>query len=92
MGRETAHEVIKEHAVAAVMALRTGETSRNDLLDRLAGDARLGIAKADLEIMLDEGKQRCGNAQVQVDHFVSQVDRILARVPEAKDYTPGSIL
>ena len=92
VGRETAHEVIKEHAVAAVMALRTGDATHNDLLDRLAADARLGIAKADLETMLDEGKQRCGNAQAQVAHFGTQVAEVLATYPEARDYSPGSIL
>jgi adenylosuccinate lyase len=32
IGRETAHEVIKEHAVAAARAYRAGESDRNDLV------------------------------------------------------------
>ena len=39
MGREQAHEVIKEHAVAAALARRAGDDA--DLLQRLADDDRL---------------------------------------------------
>ncbi|MGY8687188.1 MAG: adenylosuccinate lyase, partial [Verrucomicrobiales bacterium] len=92
VGRETAHEAIKEHAVAAVMALRTGDCQDNDLLDRLAADDRLGIPKARLEQLLEDGRQSCGNAQAQVDAFVEQVGALLETCPEAKDYAPGSIL
>ena len=39
VGREAAHEAIKENAVAAALAMREGRAERNDLLDRLAADA-----------------------------------------------------
>lgn len=42
-GRETAHEAIKEHALAAAKALRSGGDV--DLLSRLAGDKRVGLGK-----------------------------------------------
>jgi adenylosuccinate lyase len=92
VGRETAHEAIKEHAVAAVKALRTGEAQQNDLLDRLAADDRLGISRDRLEALLEGGRQACGNAQAQVDAFSVQVTALLEQYPEAKGYTPGSIL
>ena len=44
VGRETAHEVIKEHAVAVALEMREQGVDRNDLLERLAGDARLGLS------------------------------------------------
>ena len=43
VGRETAHEVIKEHAVAVALSMRDTGRSTNDLLDRLAADPRLGV-------------------------------------------------
>ena len=92
VGRETAHEAIKEHAVAAVMALRTGEAQQNDLLDRLAADARLGISRQRLDALLQSGRQACGNAQAQVNAFRTQVAALLEKYPEAKGYTPGPIL
>ena len=45
VGRETAHEVIKEHAVAVALEMREKGTDANDLLDRLAADGRLGLVR-----------------------------------------------
>ena len=43
VGREVAHEAIKEHAVAVALAMReAGGPGGEELLDRLAGDDRLG--------------------------------------------------
>ena len=41
-GREDAHSAIKEHAVATVRDLRDGKIRENDLIERLAGDSRVG--------------------------------------------------
>ena len=43
VGRETAHEVIKEHAVTVALAMREKGADRNDLLDRFAADERLQL-------------------------------------------------
>src|SRR5918992_1688559 len=42
VGRETAHEAIKEHAVAVALSMREQGAERNDLFERLASDQRLG--------------------------------------------------
>ena len=41
VGREAAHEAIKEHAVAVALACAQGQAS-NDVFERLAADPRLG--------------------------------------------------
>ncbi|CAM5232768.1 hypothetical protein SAVIM40S_06464 [Streptomyces avidinii] len=41
VGREAAHEVIKEHAVASALAMREQGAERNELLDKLAADERM---------------------------------------------------
>lgn len=92
VGRETAHEAIREHAVAAVQSMRTGSSQENDLVDRLAADERLGIPRARLEELLETGKRRSGNASAQVDAFVAEVEEELDRHPEARAYRPGVIL
>ena len=48
-GREAAHEAIKEHAVAVALAMREKGAADNDLLDRLAADARLPLDRAALD-------------------------------------------
>ena len=91
-GREEAHEAIKEHAVAAVLALRSGDSSGNDLLERLAADPRLGISLEDLQKHLADSRTKTGAAESQVDAFVAATREAIADFPEAPSYQPGSIL
>lgn len=65
IGRETAHEVIKEHAVAVSNDLRAGKIMENNLLDRLAEDGRLGIDRADLQAIFDSNSSATGMADAQ---------------------------
>lgn len=92
IGRETAHEVIKEHAVAAARAYRSGESDSNDLVTRLAGDSRLGMSEQELLACLDQGKANAGAAGAQVDAFVQEAEAFVATVDGAADYQPGQIL
>ncbi|HZZ18930.1 MAG TPA: adenylosuccinate lyase [Opitutaceae bacterium] len=90
-GRETAHEAIKEHSLAAVKAMRSG-TSGVELLDRLAGDKRIGLGKKALLAILAESARFVGAAPNQVDHFVSEVKPLAKRVKGAADYRPMRLL
>jgi len=92
VGRETAHEVIKEHAVATVYDLRNGAIRENDLLDRLANDGRLGISREELQTLFDNGKENCGNAITQTEYFVKATKALAESSPEAAAYAPGDIL
>ena len=91
VGRETAHEVIKEHAVATVQDLRQG-SGRNDLLDRLARDERLPLGLEELQDLLAGGRENVGAAASQVDRFAETVAEWCAKHPEAAAYQPGAIL
>lgn len=92
IGREAAHEVIKEHAVAVSNDLRSGAVTRNDLLDRLGGDPRLGISRADLQAIFEERAGDAGMAAAQVEGFRAMVAELAARFPEGVSYKPGAIL
>ncbi|MDP0500330.1 MAG: adenylosuccinate lyase [Verrucomicrobiota bacterium JB022] len=91
-GRETAHEAIKEHAVATVNDLRGGQTSHNDLLDRLAADERLGLSRPQLQSILDRAASLVGMAEAQVQAFSEAVGQIAEQYPDAAKYEPGAIL
>jgi len=92
VGRETAHKVIKEHAVATVADLRSGEVEKNNLLDRLAQDGRLGLSRDELVEILRKGDQEVGAAKAQVAYFSEEVKQLEAKYPEAARYAPGVIL
>ncbi|WP_264072022.1 adenylosuccinate lyase [Mycolicibacterium komossense] len=91
VGRETAHEVIKEHAVAVALAMRE-KGLEPDLLDRLAADPRLPLDRAALDAALADRGAFTGAAGDQVDRVVSAVAELVSRYPEAAKYTPGAIL
>jgi adenylosuccinate lyase len=91
-GREDAHSAIKEHAVATVRDLRDGKIRENDLIERLAGDSRVGMKKEDLQDILSAGEGRIGAAGKQVEHFINRANKWGDKYPEAKEYAPPSIL
>jgi adenylosuccinate lyase len=91
VGRESAHEVIKEHAVASALALRAG-AERNELLDRLASDDRLPLRREELTALMDDRLAFTGAAAGQVSAVVARVEEITKEHPEAAAYTPGAIL
>jgi adenylosuccinate lyase len=90
-GRETAHEAIKEHALAAAMAMRSGNGDP-DLISRLAGDRRVGLGKKMLQSILTESARFVGAAPHQVDAFVEEVKPLARKVRGAADYQPGRLL
>jgi adenylosuccinate lyase len=92
VGRETAHEVIKEHAVAVALAMREKGQADNDLLARLAGDERLGLPPGTLDGLLADPLRFTGAAPAQVADVVARVDALVAANPEAATYAPGAIL
>jgi adenylosuccinate lyase len=92
VGRETAHEAIKEHAVAAATAWRRGGGQSDDLLARLADDSRIGLSAEDLKAILASDERFIGAALAQTDAFVAEVESTVARIPGAANYRPGDIL
>jgi adenylosuccinate lyase len=91
-GRETAHEVIKEHAVQVARDLRAGKARENDLLTRLVNDKRLALTKAAMQRLVAAGKANAGDAPQQVDAFCACVKTIAKEFPDAAAYQPGVIL
>ena len=92
VGRETAHEVIKEHAVSVALAMREKGVETNDLLERLAADERLGLDAGAIADVVAEPLAFVGNAPRQVAAFVARVEPLVAAEPSAAAYRPASIL
>ena len=93
VGRETAHEVIKEHAVAVALEMRgPNGGDGNAVLDRLAADARLGINRQDLEGLIAQPLEFTGAAREQVATVAAKVSKLVASSPEAATYRPEPIL
>ena len=92
VGREEAHEVIKEHAVAVSDDLRRGSISHNDLLDRLGADGRLKLTREEIQEIYDANAGDTGMAGDQTDAFCAMVKELADEFPAGVGYTPGAIL
>lgn len=91
VGRESAHEAIKEHAVGVALEMRQG-LAVNDLYERLAGDARLGLTREQIDALVADPIEFTGAARAQVQAVVAAVEALAAAHPEAAAYAPGEIL
>jgi adenylosuccinate lyase len=91
VGRETAHEAIKQAAVGVALAMRQGQPE-NDVFDRLAADERLGLTEQQLASLVADPITFTGAAVAQVQDVVRRIEEVSARYPDAAAYTPGAIL
>ena len=89
VGREVAHEVIKEYAVKAALDIRAGKP--NTMIDSIAQDSRIPLDKSALLALLAKPLEFTGDALGQVKRVVGRIDAITAAHPEASKYRPGSI-
>ncbi len=91
VGRETAHEVIKENAVAVALNMRENGGDQ-DLVERLAADDRLPLDKAALDDALADRHAFIGAAESQVSRVLARVEELVDQHPQAAQYRPGEIL
>ena len=92
VGRETAHEAIKEHSVAVALQMRETGRADNDLLDRLAADPRLSITRAELDAAIADPIELAGTADQQVATLAAEIEKLAAAHPDAANYRPGPVL
>ncbi len=89
IGREVAHEVIKEHSVAAALAMREG--GENNLLSLLAADERIPFSLEELRNLIGTPIDFTGEAADQVSRVVARIQSLVAKYPEAANYSPSAI-
>ena len=92
VGRETAHEVIKENAVAVALAMREKGTTDNDLFDRIATDGRLGLRRSEIDALVADRAAFVGAAGAQVAAVAEKIAEVVRQHPAAAGYTPRPIL
>lgn len=89
VGREVAHEIIKEHAVNAALAMRRGQP--NTLLEELAADARIPLDKSALEQLISTPLEFTGDARQQIARVIARIEKITSAHPAAAAYSAGAI-
>jgi adenylosuccinate lyase len=92
VGREQAHEAIKKHAVSVALEMREQGRDGNDLLQRLAADPQLGLKVSELASAMENPLEFVGAAPEQVKAFVSRVEAVVQRHPDAAKYQAEPML
>jgi adenylosuccinate lyase len=89
VGREVAHEIIKELAVKAALGMREGK--KNTFLDDCAADDRLPLDRAALELLISQPIEFTGEARQQVSRIVTRISAVASAHPVAAKYKPNAI-
>ena len=89
VGREIAHEAIKEHAVSAALGMREGRA--NNVLETLAADSRIPFDLAQLKALIGNPLDFTGDAHSQVSQVCDRIEVITRKFPAAAALKPGSI-
>jgi adenylosuccinate lyase len=89
VGREVAHEVIKEHATKAALDMREGKA--NNLIAAIGADSRIPLDAAALAALIKNPIEFTGDARQQIARVVNRIDAITSAHSAAAQYKPGSI-
>ena len=89
VGRESAHEVIKEHATSAAVEIRNGLP--NTLFEKLAADDRIPLDLAALNKLISNPIEFTGDAKGQVSRVCERIATLTKRHSQAAQYQPGQI-
>jgi adenylosuccinate lyase len=92
LGRETAHHLIKTHAVAEIEQRREQGSSTNQLLQRLDADPQFPLALDELREVVDRIRSQTGNANGQILAFGEQVQALRLSVPTYREFQTENIL
>jgi len=89
MGREDAHEALKEISISASHEIREGKTT--SLIQAIAADSRIPLTQDELEKLIASPIEFTGLAQEQCDAVIAKIVRLTKSHPEAAAYQPGTI-
>jgi adenylosuccinate lyase len=89
MGREDAHEALKEISIATSNEIREGKTT--SLIQTIAADSRIPLTQDELEKLIASPIEFTGLAQEQCDAVIAKIVRLTKSHPEAAAYQPGAI-
>jgi hypothetical protein len=89
MGREDAHQAIKEISLKVTRDIRNGLSS--DLLETIAQDSRIPLSLSDLKDLISAPLEFAGLARQQCEAIVTKVLDITTDQVIAAKYLPSTI-
>ncbi len=92
LGREVAHALIKDHAVATAMEMRQGKGDGSALLARLGADPAYPATEDELTRMVVDPTDLVGSVANQTHQFIERVRVEASKHPDAAAYRGSAIL
>ncbi|MFW2382804.1 MAG: adenylosuccinate lyase [Acidimicrobiales bacterium] len=92
LGREEAHEIIKEHAVSAALAMRSGAGSGVDLIEGLGTDVRFPGSAEELSATIADPRALVGRVDAQIESILERIRILTESRPAAAAYNGSPIL
>jgi adenylosuccinate lyase len=89
MGREDAHQLIKDASLALASAMRQAQDV--DFIELLTKGGKLPLSRSDIEALISDPLTFTGNALTQGQAVLAKISPLLARQPEAASYKAGLI-
>ena len=92
MGREEAHEVIKESAVAAALGMRRGTATGSTMIESLGADERFPGDAVSLQSVIANPAALLGLVDRQIAGTVAAIELLVGARPDARNYRGAPIL
>jgi adenylosuccinate lyase len=92
LGRETAHHILKKHAVSAIQSRRGEGKTENKMLSNLAEEDDFPMNLSELKSIVARIHQQIGNAEDQVETFLEQCKELKTRFPGYASHQSENIL
>ncbi len=92
IGREEGHEVIKQHAVATLQAIRHGQGEASDFAKNLGTDPHFPMNQEEIQTLLSDSTRFFASAHRQTLQIVKQIQALQKRYPNASQIRPAQIL
>lgn len=87
--RDTAHRIVRGHSQVVQQNLLSDPDAKNDLIDRLVAEERLGLTGEEIGRIINDTRRYTGRASQQVDGFLlNVVEPIRKRYPHAREIVP----
>jgi len=92
LGREQAHHLVREHALAAARQMRSEGSVKNDLAARLGADPAYPLDQAAIGAVISGMRDEVGRAHEQVATFCRRAGELVATDPLAARYRGAGVL
>jgi adenylosuccinate lyase len=92
LGREQAHELLKNYAITEALNMRATGRSENRFLAELGESSEFPLTEAEIQTICNDRSRFIGNASQQILTVINKIHTLIAKYPDEAAYEPTAIL